>query len=127
MEKLVTLKLKGDFERGFDAILQFEVRVTTEVTRGFKKVKAETTNFSCVDLANQLKEQLNIWLKSADGDWQNIRDCLQQNLHPNEETRLIIKTTNPQLRRLPLSVWELFDDAHFKAEIALSSSQFYFS
>ena len=158
MEKLVTLKLKGDFNRGFDATLKIkqgntdlaevdgklppnpeiiltfekwqealEIQVTTEVTRGFKKVNAETTNFSCVDLAKELNKQLNIWLKSTDADWQDIRDCLLQNLHPNEETRLIIQTTNPLLRRLPLSVWELFDDQHFNAEIALSPSQFRFS
>lgn len=80
-------------------------------------------NFSCHDSSKQLSAQFNHWLNSG-GKWQKIRDKLQQELHKDEEIRVIIQTEDIHLRQLPWQAWDLFAESYKKSEIALSAPEY---
>ncbi len=80
-------------------------------------------NFSCYDSSKELTAQFNNWLNSG-GEWQKIRDKLQQYLHKDEEIRVIIQTEDIRLRQLPWQAWDLFAESYKKSEIALSGPEY---
>lgn len=70
-------------------------------------------------LANNLKNQLNIWLSSE--SFSSIKNKLQTKLNPCDRIQFIIQSDDIQMRRIPWHLWEFFED-YRKAEVALSAS-----
>ncbi|MEC4813821.1 MAG: hypothetical protein SAK29_11205 [Scytonema sp. PMC 1069.18] len=148
MQKLLVLKLDGDLEQGVRVTLSIEEenhRVNTETT-GYlppnpdlgtaverwrsnylnvgksSRTEAIATGrlwrYDCNKSANQLRQQLNQWLLSE--FFRPIRDkCLQQFIPPHE-VRVLIRTSNQILLKLPWHLWDLVDGNSF-AEVALSA------
>ncbi|MFB2875273.1 CHAT domain-containing protein [Floridanema aerugineum] len=83
----------------------------------------KVTKSSCHDAAKELAAYLNDWLKSG-GEWQKIRDGLQQHLSKDDEIRVIIQTEDFRLRQLPWQAWEIFTECYNQAEIALSAPEY---
>jgi energy-coupling factor transporter ATP-binding protein EcfA2 len=79
----------------------------------FQSLKAE-----CHDKAEIIKQSLMTWLQ-ADSFRLIKEQCLTQ-LTPGDEVRVIIRTTEPQLRKLPWHLWYLFE-SYPDAEVAFSS------
>lgn len=77
----------------------------------------------CTKTANLLREQLNQWLLS--GSFLKIRDIWLKQLGSNndETVRVLIRTTNPDLQKLPWQLWDLIEKQH-NAEVALSGAEF---
>lgn len=78
---------------------------------------------SCHDSSKELAAHFNNWLNSG-GEWQKIRDKLQQDLNKDEEIRVIIQTEDIRLRQLPWQAWDLFAESYKKSEIALSAPEY---
>ncbi|MFZ1026991.1 MAG: dynamin family protein [Limnoraphis robusta] len=78
------------------------------------------TNFSYAD---DLAINLNKWLGVGTQEWQKIRDSLQQYLNINDQIQVIIETADIQLRQLPWSAWDLFNQYYQNAEISLSPTE----
>ncbi|MBD1921125.1 CHAT domain-containing protein [Microcoleus sp. FACHB-831] len=77
----------------------------------------------CHELFEQFRENIKDWLKKSDHSrFQEIRERLREELRDSrerqEEVRVLIKTEDDLLRRLPWSEWDLFDK-YTKVEIAL--------
>lgn len=68
----------------------------------------------------ELKERLNTWLDSQ--GFRNIEKRIYYKFQPTEEVRVIIQTSDMQLRQLPWHLWEFFED-YPKAEPALSQPE----
>lgn len=71
----------------------------------------------CSELAKQLSQKINSWLKSE--SFRKLRETLLAQLTPSDTIRFLIKTDDIVLRRLPWYCWDIFD-RYPKAEIALS-------
>lgn len=72
-------------------------------------------------LLEKLKQELNQWLNAP--QFQPIwRKFIEKNA-PEETIRIIIRTTNKQLRKLPWHLWELLDKYPY-AEIALATNEY---
>ncbi len=70
--------------------------------------------------SKQLNTSLNSWLK-ADVNFSPIREKLFQSLKDeSEEIRVIFKTENPELQRLPWHLWDDFFSHYHRAEVVLS-------
>jgi hypothetical protein len=67
--------------------------------------------------ASELVQLLNSWLNSE--TFRPIKEKLLQKFDTNDIVRVIIKTGNPILRRLPWCQWDWFE-AYTKAEVAIS-------
>jgi CHASE2 domain-containing sensor protein len=81
----------------------------------------DVTNVSEIefnDLCQQLSCKINAWLNSE--QFRKIDQKLRVQLHPNEEIRFMIATSDHLLRRLPWHLWNFFED-YPNAEVALSS------
>ena len=72
-------------------------------------------------LADKLKQQLNEWLNSP--QFQPIWRKFIEKIVPNETVRILIRTTDNQLRKLPWHLWELLDKYPY-AEIALATNDY---
>ena len=72
-------------------------------------------------LVNKIKQQLNEWLNSP--QFQPIWRKLIEKIFPNETVRILIRTTDKQLRKLPWHLWELLDRYPY-AEIALATNDY---
>ncbi len=72
-------------------------------------------------LVNQLKQQLNDWLNSP--QFQPIWRKFIEKIEPNETIRILIRTTDKQLRKLPWHLWELLEKYPY-AEIALATNDY---
>lgn len=92
-----------------------------------KPKKAQVTNVryselkqQCVAHATLVQKQLTGWLEAA--QFRPIKEeCLSQ-LASCEEARLIIRTTDSHIRKLPWHLWDLFDKSkHPHLEVGLSS------
>jgi CHAT domain/Protein of unknown function (DUF2690) len=154
MGKLVVLNLlDGNFEQGFPAILEIgedghrsaiairgNLPAAPNIPESFRqwqqafhntvnpgsrsRIKSKKAiKSSCHDSSKELAAQFNNWLNSG-GEWQKIRDKLQQELHKDEEIRVIIQTEDIRLRQLPWQAWDLFAESYKQAEIALSASEY---
>ncbi len=88
--------------------------------------QSQITNISvtqCREFADELKQEINQWLTSADKDFQKILFDLFQNLNKTDEIQLIIQTDDWKLWQLPWSLWTFFE-SYPLAEIALSRLNF---
>jgi energy-coupling factor transporter ATP-binding protein EcfA2 len=151
MGKLVVLSLgEGDFQRGFPVTLQvweegdfhtsflgklpasaidslydrWQSDYRQKVSGRMKPNPAQVSNRSDTDLiANSklLKDELNNWLNSE--TFRPIKEKFLEKVNTRETVRVIVQTENPQLRRLPWYLWDLFESYRF-AEVALSSPTF---
>jgi WD40 repeat protein len=72
-------------------------------------------------LVSQLKKQLNNWLNSP--QFQPIWRKIIEKVSPEETIRILIRTTDKQLRKLPWHLWELLDKYPY-AEIALAANDY---
>ncbi|MGK7894842.1 MAG: CHAT domain-containing protein [Xenococcus sp. (in: cyanobacteria)] len=72
-------------------------------------------------LVNQIKKQLNEWFNSP--QFQPIWRKLIEKIAPDETIRILIRTTDKQLRKLPWHLWELLD-RYPHAEIALATNDY---
>jgi WD40 repeat protein/energy-coupling factor transporter ATP-binding protein EcfA2 len=81
-------------------------------------VKFQSLKKECYQNAEIIKQNFKTWLE-ADSFRRIKEQCLTQ-LTPTDEVRVIIRTTQTQLRKLPWHLWDLFD-YYPGAEAALSS------
>ncbi|MGK7958133.1 MAG: CHAT domain-containing protein [Crocosphaera sp.] len=72
-------------------------------------------------LVSQLKKQLNAWLNSP--QFQPIWRKIIEKILPEETIRILIRTTDKKLRKLPWHLWELLDKYPY-AEIALAANDY---
>ncbi|MBW4498709.1 MAG: CHAT domain-containing protein [Scytonema hyalinum WJT4-NPBG1] len=81
-------------------------------------VKFQSLKAECHDKAEIIKQSFITWLQ-ADSFRLIKEQCLIQ-LTPGDQVRVIIRTTEPQLRKLPWHLWYLFE-SYPDAEVAFSS------
>ena len=72
-------------------------------------------------LVKKIKTQLNEWLNSP--QFQPIWRKLIEKIAPEETVRILIRTTDKQLRKLPWHLWELLERYSY-AEIALATNDY---
>ena len=72
-------------------------------------------------LVGQLKQQLNDWLNSP--QFQPIWRKLLEKIAPDETVRILIRTTDKQLRKLPWHLWEFLEQYPY-AEIAVGTNDY---
>ena len=154
MNKLVVLKLDGDFHEGFRVSLeigedgslpdveQSDIKLPALPTlpdiyqdwsksyrslKGhritYKKdqitnVKLQSLKKECHDRADILKQKFITWLQAD--SFQEIKVLCSKKLNAADEVRIIIRTNETQLRKLPWHLWDLFED-YPNAEVAFSS------
>lgn len=78
--------------------------------RKFEAKIAQNTNFSIGDVnakAKNLSQNFNQWLKSQ--QFSHVREELVAHLKQDDEARLIIQTSNIQLRQLPWHLWDILE------------------
>ncbi|NES44010.1 CHAT domain-containing protein, partial [Moorena sp. SIO2C4] len=75
----------------------------------------------CRDSAHELGNRLKRWLDSE--QFRPIDKRLREELNPEEAIRVLIRTENTQLQKLPWHLWDFFE-RYPKAEVALSGKQF---
>ncbi|MCA1994921.1 MAG: hypothetical protein LDL41_23160, partial [Coleofasciculus sp. S288] len=76
---------------------------------------------NCKKLGASLSHQLNSWLDAE--SFRPIKETLLQQLAPDDTARVLIKTDNIWLRRLPWQSWTVFED-YSQAEVALSAPEY---
>lgn len=64
----------------------------------------------CKQAAKSLSDRLNQWLNAS--SFRSIRDRLFEKLSPADDIRLLIRTNDSQLRRLPWHLWDLLSAIH---------------
>ncbi len=72
-------------------------------------------------LVDRLKQQLNEWLNAP--QFQSIWRKFIEKIVPEETIRILIRTTDKQLRKLPWHLWELLEKYPY-AEIALATNDY---
>ncbi|MDJ0734864.1 MAG: CHASE2 domain-containing protein [Nostocaceae cyanobacterium] len=96
----------------------------------FTRIKAKKISYDgsiskrrqdCYQSVSVLKEQLNNWLLSE--SFRPIREKWLKHLTPSDEIRVLIRTTQMQLKKLPWHLWDLVDRDYPKAEITLSVAE----
>ncbi|BAZ06025.1 nSTAND1 domain-containing NTPase [Calothrix sp. NIES-3974] len=75
----------------------------------------------CKNSATELKKRLNNWLLSE--SFRSIRESWLKELQENEIVRILIRTSNPQLRQIPWHLWDLVEE-YPHAELALSATDY---
>ncbi len=76
---------------------------------------------NCRNLGFQLSQQMNSWLNSS--SFRPLKEKLLKQLTPDDTVRVLIKTDDIWLRRLPWHLWDFFED-YSKAEVALSALEY---
>ncbi len=71
----------------------------------------------CQDSAKNLRDHIRSWLDSD--TFRVIDKRLRTELNREEEIQVLVRTNNPDLKKLPLHLWDFFD-FYKKAEIAFS-------
>jgi CHASE2 domain-containing sensor protein len=74
--------------------------------------------YQCREFANQLSECLSIWLNSE--GFRGINNTLREELKRDEIIRVLIKSENPEIQRLPWHLWDFFN-RYSQAEFAVAS------
>jgi CHASE2 domain-containing sensor protein len=95
-----------------------------EVHPEFEIDEDEVTHISAAEfhqLSHDLQHQLNAWLNSS--SFRLIDRQLRTYLSPKEHIRLIVVAKDPQVLKLPWSLWDFLTD-YPQAEIALSLPEF---
>jgi uncharacterized protein YjbI with pentapeptide repeats len=77
---------------------------------------------NCQITAKLLTERLNAWLDAE--SFKPIKELMLQELHPSQSIQIILQTDNPQLRQLPLQLWNFFD-RFTHAELTLASDRYH--
>jgi len=153
MGKLVVLKLDGDFEQqGFRVTLEIGLEgerpdieiegqlppapeLVTHLNQWQQnyrslglttRIKPEAIIYGgsinhCRQSAQQLQECFGTWLKSE--PFREIDTRLREQLTRFEPIRILIRTQDSHLRKLPWHLWDFFE-RYPKAELALSAKQF---
>lgn len=67
------------------------------------------------------QQQIDAWFDSA--EFRPLERHLRMRLSPEEEIRFVIQGADPQVKRLPLHLWQFFQDYPY-AEISLASLEF---
>ncbi len=75
----------------------------------------------CLQSANQLGDRLSAWLESL--SFRALDKRLREELSRNEPIRLLIRSENPQIPKLPWYLWDFFE-RYPKAEVAFSAPAF---
>ncbi|MDX2244547.1 MAG: CHASE2 domain-containing protein [Leptolyngbyaceae cyanobacterium bins.302] len=75
----------------------------------------------CRHESHELRQQLNDWLESH--SFRAVDQHLRESLSLDDPIRIIIRTQNEHLRRIPWHLWNLVD-RYTKAEVALGAQQF---
>ncbi|MBD2776080.1 CHAT domain-containing protein [Iningainema tapete] len=75
----------------------------------------------CQKSANELRSHFNSWLLSE--SFRPIREKWLQQLNPDDEVRILIRTSSVLLLKLPWHLWDLVEE-YPKAEVALSTPDF---
>lgn len=73
---------------------------------------------ACRQYAQALQQHLNIWLESP--SFQSVEKQLRESVAPTEPLRVLLRTTDLRLHRLPWHSWD-FIDRYPQAEVALST------
>ncbi|MBD2777456.1 eIF2A-related protein [Iningainema tapete] len=81
-------------------------------------VRLKSLKDECHELADNIKHNFITWLQAD--SFRIIKEQCLIHLSPTDEVRFIIRTTEPQLRKLPWHLWDLFE-YYPNAEVALSS------
>ncbi|VXD21392.1 Putative transmembrane sensor domain protein (fragment) [Planktothrix serta PCC 8927] len=92
--------------------------------RVLKAKAGQITNFSIGDVnkkADNLSQHFNQWLKSP--QFNHVREELIAHLKEDDEVRLIIQTSNLDLRKLPWHLWDILE-RYPKAEISVGAPKF---
>lgn len=76
---------------------------------------------NCRLLEDQLSQQMNAWLNCD--SFRPLKDKLLKQLTPDDTVRILIKTDDPWLRRLPWQLWDFFEE-YSLAEVALSAPEY---
>lgn len=76
---------------------------------------------NCKKLGDCLSHQLNSWLNAV--SFSRIKETLLKHLAPDDTVRVLIKTDNIWLRRLPWQSWKVLDE-YSQAEVALSTPEY---
>lgn len=156
MNKLVVLKLDGDFHEGFRVSLEIsvdgsppDVELSENVLKlpplptlaeiyqnwsnsyrsldGYRikpkkdqitNVKFQSLKAECHTQADILKQQFTTWLQAD--SFRRIKEVCLTQLTATDEVRVIIRTNETQLRKLPWHLWDLFE-YYPHAEVAFSS------
>ena len=71
----------------------------------------------CQSSAQKLRDNIRDWLEAD--SFRIIDKRLREELNREEEVRVLIRTKNPDLKKLPLHLWDFFE-SYQKAEIAFS-------
>jgi hypothetical protein len=148
MNKLVILKLhEGNFEeKGFSASIEIMeygtqqplfsqighlppmpdiLKLFSQWQEAFRAINlrlggvSKPKKFSSTQSAKELEMCLNRWLNCGDKQWQRIRDGLLMYLRKQDIIRVLIQTTDNQLRQLPWPAWDLFTEYYTNTEIIL--------
>ncbi|MBF2065459.1 MAG: CHAT domain-containing protein [Calothrix sp. C42_A2020_038] len=75
----------------------------------------------CKNLATELQKRLNNWLQKE--PFRPIRESWLKELQENEIVRILIRTSNQQLRQIPWHLWDLVEE-YPHAELALSTTDY---
>jgi len=156
MNKLVILKLNGNFHNGFGVSLEIgadgslpDIELSENTLKlpplptlpniyqnwsksyrsldeyRIKPKKNQITNVrfqslkkECHTQADILKQQFITWLQAD--SFRRIKEVCLTQLTPSDEVRVIIRTNETQLRKLPWHLWDLFE-YYPHAEVAFSS------
>ncbi|BDA67645.1 WD-repeat protein [Calothrix sp. PCC 7716] len=76
---------------------------------------------SCKHLAIELQRRLNTWLFSK--SFRPIRETWLKELHESDAVRVLIRTSNQQLRQIPWHLWDLLEE-YPNVELALSATDY---
>lgn len=83
-------------------------------------VAGQLRNVSITNSFQTLHTRLNDWLSSE--TFGSLREKFCQNVSPDEEVRVIIRTSVRELQRLPWHLWNLFA-GYYNLEVAISSPE----
>ncbi|MBZ8178902.1 CHAT domain-containing tetratricopeptide repeat protein [Oscillatoria salina] len=75
----------------------------------------------CRESAKKIAKELNNWLLSP--DFREINTRLREELSRDEEIRVLIRTEDNNLQKLPWHLWDFFE-RYNKAEVAIGSTNF---
>ncbi|MBW4561497.1 MAG: CHASE2 domain-containing protein [Mojavia pulchra JT2-VF2] len=76
---------------------------------------------NCRQLGENLSEQMNSWLNCQ--SFRPVKEKLLKQLKSDDTVRVLFKTDDIWLRRLPWQLWEFFED-YSQAEAALSAPEY---
>lgn len=71
----------------------------------------------CQESAQKLCDRFNTWLRTE--PFRNIDNCLREQSHPNEPLRLVIRTEDRNVQKLPWQEWN-FIQRYSQAEVSFS-------